>query len=136
MPGRKSPLLGKWRIVEMELWDAAFLDLVEPAYIALDAEGGGEFVFGAVRGDLDCRYGRDGVSFTWQGFDEMDPVCGAGSAKLDETGTLTGELRFHLGDESTFKARQCEDFRSLLIAGVKRVGLVLRDRAGRRVLSG
>ena len=106
MPARKSPLLGKWRIVEMELWDTAFLDLVEPAYVASEAEGGGEFAFRAVRGGLDCRYGRDGVSFTWQDFDEMDPASGAGSAKLGQTGALTGEIRFHLGDESTFKARR------------------------------
>ena len=99
MPARKSPLLGKWRIVQMELWDTAFLDLVEPAHIAFEAKGGGEFAFGAVRSGLDCCYGTDGVSFTWQGFDEMDPASGAGSAKLDQTGALTGEIRFHLGDE-------------------------------------
>ncbi len=106
MPARESPLVGRWRIVEMELWDADFLDLVEPAYILFEAKGGGEFGFGAVRGGLDCRHSRDGVSFTWQGFDEMDPASGAGSAKLDQTGALTGEIRFHLGDESTFKARR------------------------------
>jgi hypothetical protein len=107
MPARaKQPLLGRWRIVEMELWDVDFLDLVEPAYITFDAHGRGEFAFGAVRGDLDCRYTSRGVSFTWQGFDEMDPVSGGGEATLDETGLLTGEIRFHLGDESTFKARR------------------------------
>ena len=106
MPARKSPLLGKWRIVEMELWDADFLDMLEPAYIVFEAKEGGEFMFGAVRGELDCRYSTDGVSFTWQGFDEMDPASGAGSVKLDQTGALTGEIRFHLGDESTFKAHR------------------------------
>jgi hypothetical protein len=70
------------------------------------AKGGGEFIFGAVRGDLDCRYGPDGVRFTWEGFDEMDPAFGAGSAKLAPDGSLTGEIRFHGGDESTFKARR------------------------------
>ncbi len=106
MATRKSPILGKWRIAEMELWDADFLDMLEPACIAFDAKGGGEFVFGAVRGDLDCRYGSDEVRFTWQGFDEMDPASGAGSAKLDQAGVLMGEIRFHRGDESTFKARR------------------------------
>ena len=72
----------------------------------LEAKGGGEFVFGAVRGDLDCRYGPDRVRFTWEGFDEMDPTFGAGSAKLAPDGSLTGAIRFHRGDESTFKARQ------------------------------
>ncbi len=106
MPARDHPLLGKWRIVEMELWDADFLDLLEPAYIAFAQQGRGEFVFGAVRGGLDCSYGPDGVDFTWQGFDEMDPACGDGDAELDESGSLVGEIRFHGGDESAFKARR------------------------------
>ena len=92
----KHPLAGKWRITEMELWDADFLDLVQPAYISFDGEGSGEFAFGAVQaGD-----------FTREGFDEMDPVRGEGDAEVEENGTLTGEIRYHLGDESTFKARR------------------------------
>jgi hypothetical protein len=106
MPAHDHPLLGKWRIVEMALWDADFLDLVEPAYIVFDRQGRGEFVFGAVYGSLDCRYGRDGVAFTWQGSDEMDPACGDGDAELDEDGSLVGEIRFHGGDESAFKAHR------------------------------
>ena len=106
MPAHDHPLLGKWRIVEMELWDSDFLDLVEPAHIAFDRQGRGGFVFGAVRGTLHCRYGPGIVGFTWQGFDEMDPVSGAGDAELDEDGLLTGELRFHDGDDSAFKAHR------------------------------
>lgn len=30
---RKRSLIGKWWIIEMELWDKACLDMVEPAYI-------------------------------------------------------------------------------------------------------
>lgn len=30
------------------------LNLVEPAYIALDGKGGGEIVFGALRATLEC----------------------------------------------------------------------------------
>ncbi len=106
MPSRTNPLLGRWRITEMELWDTDFVDMLEPAYITFEAKGGGEFVFGAVRGDLDCRYGPDGVRFTWEGFDEMDPAFGAGSAKCAPDGSLTGEICFYRGDESTFKARK------------------------------
>ncbi len=106
MPAHDHPLLGKWRIVEMELWDSDFLDLVEPAYIRFDAQSGGEFVFGAVQGSLHCRYGPGSVRFTWEGSDEMDPVSGAGDAELDDDGLLTGEIRFHNGDDSTFKARR------------------------------
>lgn len=106
MPVRDHPLLGRWRIVEMELWDADFLDLVEPAYITFDQQGGGEFVFGAVHGSLDRSYGPEDVGFTWRGSDEMDPACGDGDAELDEDGSLVGEIRFHGGDESAFKAHR------------------------------
>lgn len=102
----KSPIVGKWRIVEMELWDADFLDLIEPAYIAFDTHGRGEFVFGAVTGGLDCRHAKASADFTWTGHDEMDEASGDGFAQLEEDGTLTGEIRFHLGDESAFKARR------------------------------
>jgi hypothetical protein len=106
MPAHNHPLLGKWRIVEMELWDSDFLDLIEPAYIEFDRQGGGAFVFGAVYGSLDCSYGPEDIGFTWQGSDEMDPACGDGEAELDESGLLVGEIRFHGGDQSTFKARR------------------------------
>ena len=46
MPSRKSPLLGRWRITGMELWDPDFVDMLEPAYITFEAKGGGEFAFG------------------------------------------------------------------------------------------
>ena len=100
------PLLGRWRIVKTELWDADFLDLVQPAYISFDVKGGGEFAFGAVQGSLDCWYGPRSIDFTWGRSDEMDPARGDGEAELEDNRTLTGEIRFHLGDESTFKARR------------------------------
>ena len=106
MHSLRSPLTGKRRITEMELWDTDFVDMLEPAHITFEAKGGGAFLFGAVHGDLDCRYRPGGVRFTWAGFDEMDPASGAGSAKLAPDGSLTGEIRFHHGDESTFKARR------------------------------
>src|SRR5690242_18629713 len=62
MAARDHPLLGKWRIVETALWDSDFLDLVEPAYIRFDAQGRGEFVFGAVQASLHCRSARTGSS--------------------------------------------------------------------------
>ena len=102
----RKTLIGKWRIVEMALWDADYLDLVEPAYIKFDRGGLGEFVFGAVTGGLACSYTGASVDFTWQGHNEMDEASGAGSAELQDDGTLTGEIKFHLGDESTFKARR------------------------------
>jgi hypothetical protein len=63
-------LIGKWRITDMELWDAEFIDMLEPAYVQFDADGGGQFVFGAVQGQLDCRDNGASLRFTWVGNDE------------------------------------------------------------------
>ena len=99
-------LIGKWRIVEADLWDRDYLDLVEPAHITFAGHGQGEFAFGCVNGGLDCAYSNRIIFFTWQGFDEMDEVSGDGSAEIDDDGTLEIEIRFHLGDEAVLKARK------------------------------
>ena len=99
------PLLGRWRITEMALWDKGYLDQVEPAYIRFDAQGG-EFAFGCVTASLDCSYGSDSIDFTWYGSDEMDEVSGDGYADLEDNGSITGEISFHNGDESSFKAER------------------------------
>jgi hypothetical protein len=39
-------------------------------------------------------------------FDRSDHVSGDGWAELDDGGTINGEISFHPGDESTFKARK------------------------------
>ena len=97
---------GKWRIVEADLWDRDYLDLMEPAHITFDGHGHGEFAFGCVNGGLDCQYAPRTIFFTWQGFDEMDEASGDGSADLEDDGTLEIEIRFHLGDEAILKARK------------------------------
>ena len=100
------PLIGKWRIIEADLWDRDYLDLVEPASISFGEDGRGEFDFGAVHGDMELQYVPSFVSFTWAGFDEMDDVSGAGSATLGDDGVLAIELSFHLGDDAVLKARR------------------------------
>ncbi len=99
-----SPLAGKWRIIGSDLWDEDFLDLVEKAYIRFNNQGLGEFAFGAVTGGMDCEYGGRTAFFTWAGNDEMDEASGSGEAELQEDGTLTIDLRFHLGDKAQQKA--------------------------------
>lgn len=98
-----NPMMGRWRIVEADLWDRAFLDLVEPAYI-LFTKRESEFAFGAVTGAMDCRYGKRNASFTWLGNDEMDEASGSGEAFLEGDVALTIFLRFHNGDEAELKA--------------------------------
>ena len=99
-------VVGKWRITKADLWDRQYLDMVEPAYIAFDDNGHGEFAFGCVNGGLDCEYAHRTIFFNWQGFDEMDEVSGDGSADIDDDGTLDIEIRFHLGDEANLKAQK------------------------------
>lgn len=101
-------LMGRWRIVEMDLWDMEDIDLVEPGYIEFSGDQTGHFRLVAVQGYLDCRPGpmreRPHVDFTWEGDDEGDRVSGRGWATLDPDGSLRGHIYFHLGDDSAFRA--------------------------------
>jgi hypothetical protein len=45
-----------------------------------------------------------GVEFSWEGNDESDPASGRGWAVLEEDGSLSGRIFFHLGDDSGFTA--------------------------------
>ncbi len=105
MTAREGALVGRWRIVEADLWAQDHLDLVEPARITIRGDGHGEIAFGALNASLDCEYSPSIVFFTWEGFDEMDEVRGDGSAELNDDGTLDIEFRYHLGDEAELKAR-------------------------------
>jgi hypothetical protein len=69
-----------------------------------DADGGGEFAFGAVQGEIDGLPRSESIHFTREGSDEMDHASGDGDAQLEADGTLTGEVRFHRGDEAAFTA--------------------------------
>ncbi|GAV35207.1 hypothetical protein ROTAS13_02879 [Roseomonas sp. TAS13] len=106
MTGKAHPMLGKWQITSMDLWDGAFIDLLGPGYIRFDADGGGEFAFGAVQGGLDCGFASHSIDFTWEGSDEMDPARCDDDAQLEEDGTITGEIRSHRGDEASFTTRR------------------------------
>jgi hypothetical protein len=101
-------LVGYWRIVEMELWDAEAIDLVGPAFIEFGSDSGGRFGFIAVAGWMDFReverVGRAGVEFSSVGTDEGDEVSGRGWAALNEAGEVEGRLFFHNGDVSGFRA--------------------------------
>ena len=97
-------LIGRWRIIEADLWDRDYLDLVEPATMTIQADGRGEIAFGAMQAGLDLEYGRFVVFFSWAGFDEMDEVAGSGSAELQDDGSLEIEFAYHLGDEAVLKA--------------------------------
>ena len=69
-------LVGRWRIVEADIWDRDHLDLCGPAMITITARGHGEIAFGALQAGLDIAYSRSSIGFTWQGCEEMDEVSG------------------------------------------------------------
>jgi hypothetical protein len=97
-------LIGRWRIVEADLWDRAHLDLVEPATMTIRADGRAEIALGAMQGSFELAYARSSVFFTWAGFEEMDDVGGSGSAELQDDGSLEIALAYHLGDEAILTA--------------------------------
>ena len=81
-------LVGRWRIVEADLWDRAHLDLVEPAKMTIGKDGHGDIAFGAMQACLELEYSRNRIFFTWAGFEEGDEFTGSGSAELTDDGTL------------------------------------------------
>ena len=64
-----SHVAGRWRIVDMDMWDRDAIGLVGPAFIEFNRDGTGQFAFIAVEGYLDCRAAeRDNcpaVEFSW-----------------------------------------------------------------------
>ncbi|WP_373652944.1 MULTISPECIES: hypothetical protein [unclassified Schlesneria] len=110
----KSPFTGRWRIVSMSAWDQEFIDEEEEGYIEFRGKSEGEFHFGYVHGQMDCRLTvRDGgpaVEWTWDGNDEMDPAQGRGWAVMKDD-KLHGKIFFHNGEDSQFVARKMEQRR-------------------------
>ena len=104
----QSPFTGRWRIVTMSAWEQDYIDEEQEGYIEFDDKGG-EFHFGYVHGQMDCkpttRNGEPAVEWTWDGNDEMDPAQGRGWAvvKGDE---LHGMIFFHGGDDSEFVGKK------------------------------
>lgn len=98
-----SPLLGRWRITARVFDTGDEFDLGGPAYISFgDTES--EFGFACVCGSFGGTPASSSITFDWEGSDEMDEVAGDGDADLLPDGSLEGTIRFHRGDELSFKA--------------------------------
>jgi len=101
-------LIGRWRIVEADLWDRGYLDLCGPAVITITDHGHGEIAFGAMQAGLDIEHSRSSIGFSWTGFDEMDEVSGDGSAELLDDGSIEITFEYHNRDEAVLKAKQMD----------------------------
>ncbi|MER8607430.1 hypothetical protein NKH48_27630 [Mesorhizobium sp. M1233] len=86
VPPSRGAFAGRWRIVEMDVWDNDVLDIGEEAHLTFEGASAGEIAFVALKGSLDVRYGsRDGAAcaeFSWQGYDDGDEACGRGWVML------------------------------------------------------
>ena len=98
-------LVGRWRIVEADLWDRQYLDLCGAARLTVTAKGG-EIAFGAMEAGLEVEYARDSIGFRWAGCDEGDEVQGEGTAELLDNGTIEIELAYDNGNEAVLKAKR------------------------------
>lgn len=100
-----APFQGKWRIVEMDVWDDEAKDLLGSAFIAF-AGRQGQLRFVALTASLDVRYearcGGPLAEFSWQGDDDGEPCSGRGWASPGTAGRLVGHVYRHGGDESGF----------------------------------
>ena len=105
VPAFAKAFAGRWRIVEMDVWDNHVLELGEEAHLSFE---------GAPRRDRLCRRerlprcplrlaGRRGLRrFSWQGYDDTDPASGRGWVTLGTAGRLVGHIFIHQGDNSGF----------------------------------
>ena len=105
VPAFAKAFAGRWRIVEMGIFDNDVLDEFEEAHITFKGADG-EIAFAALTGSLDVRYdARDGsacAEFSWEGFDDNEPACGRGWVTLGTAGRLVGHVYIHKGDDSGF----------------------------------
>ena len=99
---------GWWRITETSQWVDEFLDDLGPALISFTGSGDRLRMHNLIA-DVDVRATKTGVSFTWQGAWEYDPMAGTGNARLGKDGRLLGKIRIKDGDDSTFVAERAEE---------------------------
>ena len=101
-------LYGWWRIIETSRWDNDDIDIIGKALISLTGYGDRLRMF-VLLAHVNCKPTKTGVSFTWQGAWEYDPVSGTGSVRLRKDGRLSGRIRIKDGDESTFIAERADE---------------------------
>jgi len=107
---------GLWYITEMETWDEEYLNMEVQAYIQIRRDGGGDFQFGLVRGEIDGEVvktgDKDRFEFTWDGNDECDEESGSGWLEMESRNKLEGRIKIHHGDSSTLSAERASKGKS------------------------
>ena len=99
---------GWWRIIDTSQWAKKYIDTLGTALISLTGYDDRLRMF-ALLARVNCKTTKTGVSFTWRGAWEYDPVSGTGSVKLLKNGRLSGRIKIKNSDESTFIAERAEE---------------------------
>jgi len=99
---------GWWRITETSQWSSKFLDSLGPALLSLTGQGD-RVRMHCLLAYVSCNPTKTGVSFTWEGAWEYDPMSGSGRVTLGKDGRLKGSIRIKDGDSSTFAAERTEE---------------------------
>ena len=106
---KRNPYLGKWRIIQMEMWNQEFIDMETEGHFIFEEDELGSFQFGLVQGQIDYRIEKtveiERLEFSWEGQDENDAASGRGWA-VRQNDRLECRIYFHLGDDSWFKAKR------------------------------
>jgi len=101
-----SEYVGWWRITETSGWSQEALDVLGPAMISFGTGKGDRLRMIAILAYVSARFVRNGVSFSWEGCSEYDPISGTGRARLGTDGKLGGTIRIRDGDEATLIAEK------------------------------
>ncbi len=108
MPDIPPEYSGWWRIVETGTWVNDGLDILGPALLSLTGSGD-RLRMHCLLAHVNARATKTGVSFTWKGAWEYDPVSGTGTARLGKDGRLKGTIKIRDGDGSTFLTERAEE---------------------------
>jgi hypothetical protein len=98
-----SEYQGWWRIIETSQWVNDDLDILGTALISLTGYADRLRMF-TLLAYVNCKPTKSGVSFTWEGAWEYDPMSGSGRVTLGKDGRLRGVIKIKDGDSSTFIA--------------------------------
>jgi hypothetical protein len=96
---------GRWRITDTSQWVNDGLDVLGPALISLIGYGD-RLRMQVLLAYVNCKPTKSGVSFTWEGAWEFDPMSGSGRVTLRKDGRLKGIIRIKDGDSSAFIAER------------------------------
>ena len=103
-----SRFAGTWRAASSPDFDREYLEIEGRPFVMIGKgrrQALGEFHIGLLSGEIDAWFEGEVLRFTFDGTDEGDPICGAGTARR-EGDRLLLVLKLHGGDAYTFVCRR------------------------------